>query len=321
MPPGARYAVRLIVAAGLLAYVFSRVPLDSVIRAMTEADRTILLFAFFAALAVQFFSSARLRLMLASQGIRLSVGAVFEINLATRFYGLFLPGGNLTGMAIRVLKVCRARTDVAAAGAAVFVDRLIATLMLCSLGVAFWILQQPPPEPVWLALFGTGAAMLVLVLWLMMHPDSVRWLRGKDRGWTWTGRLDSVASAFGRPGRLRRRVTVHALALSFITHMAGVVCYWLVLESMALDLSPIAGGWVRSVMLLVTLVPISLAGLGVREAGAYLVLRTYGLDAPTAVTYSLLVALVSVFGTGAVGGLLETSRFLKRGRVEKGGLQ
>ena len=314
IPPGARYALRLMVAAALLAFVFSRVPLASVVTAMSGADRALLVLAFIAALAVQFFASARLKVLLAGQGVRLSVQSVFEINLATRFYGLFLPGGNLTGMGIRVLKVSRLEGSVAAAGAAVLADRVIATLMLCIVGLVFWLLQRPLPDLVWPPLFIACAVVLVLVLWLMMRPDALRWLRWKIPGWL-AEKLDSIRTAFGRSGRLGERVLARALALSAVTHLAGVLCYWLVLASMALGLSPIAGGWIRSVMLFVTLLPISLAGLGVREAGAYLVMRSYGLDGPTAVTYSLLITLVSVVGTGAIGGILESLRFLKNGRV------
>jgi hypothetical protein len=302
------------VAAALLAFVFSRVPLGSVIEAMRGADRTLLALAFIAALAVQFFSSARLKVLLAGQGVRLSVRSVFEINLATRFYGLFLPGGNLTGMGIRVLKVSRLEGNVAAAGAAVLADRVIATLMLCMVGVAFWLLERPHPDLVWPVLFLGCAVVLVLVLCLMMRPVALRWLRRRIPR-RMAGKLDSIRTAFGRSGRLRERVFAHAMALSAVTHLAGVLCYWLVLASMALGLSPIAGGWIRSVVLFVTLLPISLAGLGVREAGAYLVMRSFGLDGPTAVTFSLLITLVSVIGPGAIGGVLESLRFLNRGHA------
>ena len=36
---------------------------------------------------------------------RLTTFDVFEINLATRFYGLFLPGGGATAIAVRVVKL------------------------------------------------------------------------------------------------------------------------------------------------------------------------------------------------------------------------
>lgn len=315
VPPGAKYAIRLIVAVALLTYVFSRVSFTSVITAMEGVDRTLILLAFVAAIAVQFFSSARLKLVLASQGIRLSLWAVFEINLATRFYNLFLPGGSLTGMAIRVLKVSRLQRDVAAAGAAVLVDRLVATLMLCVLGVVFWLLQRPPPELVWLGLFVGCAVILVLVVSLLAQPASLNWLRGRIPGWLPARQEDSVQNAIRHAGRLRGSEMAGALALSVAVHLIGVLCYWLVLASMALGLSVVASAWVRSVMLLVTLLPISVAGLGVREIGAYLVLRFYGMDAPTAVTFSLLITLVSVIGTGFLGGLLESLRFTSRGRV------
>ena len=315
LPPGARYALRLILAAALLALVFSRVPIGAVLAAAAGADPVLLALAFGVSLLVHLIASARLRIALASQRLRLSLWAVYEINLAARFYNLFLPGGTLTGMAVRVFKVNRLQRDVAGASTAVFADRLIVTVVLCALGIVFWLLVRPSPDAIWLWAFLACTLGLGIVLRLVLRPDSLGWLRAvipagiRDR---WAGAFRGAAN---RSERLGGSVLWRMLALAAGTHAAGIVCYWLVLSSLSLGLSGIEAGWVRSVLLLVTLLPISLAGLGVREAGAFLVLRAFGVEAATAVTFSLLVALVSIIGTGLVGGLLEAVRFLGGSRA------
>lgn len=304
--------MRLVVAAALLAFVFSRVPLASVTAAASGADRGLLLAAFAATLGGQLIASARLRLALASQGVGVSLWAVFQINLAARFYNLFIPGGTLTGMAVRVLKVTRLRRGVAAAGTAVLADRLVVTLVLCVLGMAFWLTQRPAPEPVWLGVFAACAVALALGLGMLLRPRALAGLRAivpKRLRTRWASVFRSAAE---RAVQLRGPVVAIMLVLALATHLAGIACYWLVLSSLDLGPTALDAGWVRSVLLLITLVPISLAGLGVREAGAYLVLQAYGVDASTAVTFSLLVALVSVIGTGLLGGVLEAAGFARR---------
>lgn len=53
-----------------------------------------------------------------------------------------------------------------------------------------------------------------------------------------------------------------------------------------------------------------------RLAGTPLGLNRAGVwPGPTAVTYSLLITLVNLLGTGAIGGILESLRFFKNGPV------
>ncbi len=308
-----RYGLRLLVAAALLTFVFSRVPLDSVLAALRETHPLGILAAYLAALGVQYLASARLQVLLTSQDIELAVHEVFEINLASRFYSLFVPGGNLTGMGIRIFKVFRLRSRVAGAGAAVIGDRLIATLTLCVLALLFWAAQSPPPDTGWLVVFAACSVGLALVMWLLSRGIWPEWLERHIGKRGYGDRVSSLRRAVHRSGRLRGRLLARVMALSLATHLAGVGCYWLVASAMQLGLSPIEVGWVRSVMLLVTLLPISLAGLGIREAGAYLAMSLYGIEASIAVTFSVLVMLVSVLGTGLLGGLRESLRFAQRG--------
>jgi uncharacterized membrane protein YbhN (UPF0104 family) len=67
-------------------------------------------------------------------------------------------------------------------------------------------------------------------------------------------------------------------------------------------------GWVRSVMLAATLVPVTLAGLGVREGAAILMLSLYGIAPDAALAFSLLVFTFNHLGVGIVGGVFEAIR-------------
>ena len=70
-------------------------------------------------------------------------------------------------------------------------------------------------------------------------------------------------------------------------------------------------GWVRSVVLLIGMLPVALAGFGVREGSLIAALQPYGVTAAQAVALSFLL-----FGrdllSAAVGGLAEARSFLRR---------
>ncbi len=62
-------------------------------------------------------------------------------------------------------------------------------------------------------------------------------------------------------------------------------------------------------MILVTLLPITIAGLGVREVAALLLLQHYGVTPDIAIAFSMLVFATTIFGIGLLGGLTEAWRF------------
>lgn len=84
--------LRLGVALVLLYYVISQIGLANLLEKAASVHVTDLVIAFFVFVLVQAISAFRLQWLIDAQGIRLTVPEVLEVNLAARFYGLFLPG-------------------------------------------------------------------------------------------------------------------------------------------------------------------------------------------------------------------------------------
>jgi hypothetical protein len=92
-------------------------------------------------------------------------------------------------------------------------------------------------------------------------------------------------------------------AISFMVHVLTVVAAWCVVRSIA---APVLFGQVFQLVppvILITMLPISIAGWGVREATMGLAFGYAGLATAEGVNVSLLVGGVS-FIVGAFGGLV-----------------
>jgi hypothetical protein len=76
-----------------------------------------------------------------------------------------------------------------------------------------------------------------------------------------------------------------------------------------IDIHLIIVGWVRSLINIATMVPISFSGLGIREGGLIVLLKPYGVSGSEAVALSFLIYLGNLF-LGFIGGLLEARKFL-----------
>jgi len=154
----------------------------------------------------------------------------------------------------------------------------------------------PTVLPRWITwtVAGMGAAC---VLGLAMLP-ALPWLRKVLPAHPRLTHLLDGAALCLRNGRGMLIVTV----LSLVVQIVGVVLAWLVGEGLGLDVPPLYYGVLVPLVALLTLLPISLNGMGLREAGTVLLLAPLGVNSASAVTLSLLIFAVYTVAS-LVGGL------------------
>ena len=91
---------------------------------------------------------------------------------------------------------------------------------------------------------------------------------------------------------LRPRLLLVTTALSLVVQVANVVLAWLVGVGLGLQVPPLYYGVFIPVVSILTLLPISLNGMGLREAGTVLLLAPLQVSEASAVTLSLLLFAV-----------------------------
>ena len=109
-----------------------------------------------------------------------------------------------------------------------------------------------------------------------------------------------------RTRELPKQIFVRLFGLSVVIHLLGILCYVLIACSLGWDISYISMGWSRSGLILATMIPISISGLGLRETAALLLLGAFGAD--EAVAFALLVFGITVLFFGSLGGIVEAWR-------------
>jgi len=83
--------------------------------------------------------------------------------------------------------------------------------------------------------------------------------------------------------------------------------------------SPLSMGWVRSVVTVLTLLPISIGGVGVREGALVFTLQSLGVPAHDALALSLLVFATTILAPGLAGGAVEAAHLLGFGVADARG--
>lgn len=306
-------AIRFLIAFAILYFLFSRIPLPNVISTLASTKLNYLIFASILTILSYIIAAVRLKCFTSMQGLSLTTLQVFEINLATAFYGLILPGGNFTGGAIRFYKLSANDKKIAGAFVSLAMDRITATIALCIVGIAFWLVHAPSDSE--FIIISMAAILFVLIFSTVIVVIGRRTplvSRIVD-----LNKVSFIASYlrkfFDTTDRFRNYSTpsiVAILGISVVSQILGVIVYYILALSLHIEISFFAMGWIRCAVVLITMIPISISGLGVREGSLILLLKPYGIQDDESLALSFLVFTITVFLIGFIGGILEGRRFL-----------
>lgn len=305
--------LRFFIASAILYYLFNRIPLSNVVSTLASTKLTYLIFACIFTITSHIIAAYRLKFFTSMQGISLTALQVFEINLATAFYGLFLPGGNLTGGAIRFYKLSIIEKKIAEAFASLASDRMTATVALCIVGIVFWMIDFPSDsEYIIISMVSILFVLIVLSVILMISKKilQVSNIINLNKGSFISSSFKKIFDTIDRLRNYPIPAIVFIFGISIISQILGVIVYYTLAMSMDIEISFFAMGWIRCAVLLVIMIPISISGLGIREVSFLLLLRPYGIQNDKILALSLVVFGVTTVLIGAIGGIMEVRRFL-----------
>jgi uncharacterized protein (TIRG00374 family) len=280
---------------------------------MMAAKWELLLWSSVMTLLVNWTTADRLRRLLAVSGNRITTWEIFEINLSTLFYGLFLPGGNMTGIAIRFYRLSADKKNALATGVALFSDRVISTISLLVVGIAFWLPNRP--QEGWFPLIIMIASIfgLILTIFLFLAADRIPLIRPlHGLVMRYGGSIAAkINQALHDQAKLPFKSLFLIFSLSVVTHLLGIVAYTLIAASLGIDIGFVTMGWIRSSIILATMIPLTPSGIGLREGASLLLLTSMGITEESALAFSLLVFGMTILLVGFVGGLFEGRRLTR----------
>lgn len=302
MVPGPRLALKCLVAAGSLGLLLYFVPLRGILDVLVDASGML----FLAGLTIQFANRAlatiHLRIITASQGMHLGRATLFRMLLAVQFYALILPGA-LAGGGATWLKYLQFGAAKGAAAAAVVINRGVALLVLVPTGLL--ALAADPrmgamPPAVTVGLCIAGAAVLCLLWspgWRALLPRA----SGDGRARSLIARGIRRLAAFGQlPGSARCVVVLGSTACE----LGNAAALWAFARAVGAPVDYLSVVWMRGALQLALLLPVTVAGLGIREASLVGLGSLVGVPATDAVAWSLTILAGSTV-VGLAGGLLE----------------
>lgn len=293
-------AAKIVISAALLYFALRKVDPADLASRITVTSLGWLALAIAVTFLQIFAGVLRWREISAECGAPLRTTQALRYNLIGTFFNQTLPS-SIGGDAVRLWLVARAGAGWRTATYSIFVDRAIglmalAVIIVASLPWSYRLINDVQGRSALLIV--DFAALAGGVGFLTLGALPWPWLKS----WWATHHIHACAVIANRVIFSRRRGLIVA-ALSLLVHVLTVVIAWCVVRSIA---APVGFGQIFQIIppvMLITMLPISIAGWGVREATMGLAFGFAGLMTAEGVNVSLLFGAVS-FIVGCFGGLV-----------------
>jgi uncharacterized membrane protein YbhN (UPF0104 family) len=283
----------------LLWVLATRIDLSRAVEIMGQAAPPLLAGAVVVLLAASAVVALRWHLILSAEAPSPGPAVLLKIVLVGMFFNQVLPTG-VGGDAVRVWRCCKLGIALGPAVRSILLDRACGYLVLilvyaASLPGLLRILADPRQKTAVVAVLGAGLLGLAALLTLDCLP---RWLLRLRLIAPLAELSRETRRLFGHPGRCAA-----VLGLSAVTIGLTILGFKLVADGVGSRLP--LGSWIMIVppVTLIQLLPISLAGWGVREAGLVVALASFNVPAEAALATSVLLGLCLI-AAGLPGGLI-----------------
>ena len=309
--PKLRIALQLTFTIVVLILLFKSINLSTLTQILGSIKIWPLLFSLLITFLMRFLWAYQISITQAPMDMHFSVYAIFRIQMIATFYSLVLPGDLLAG-GVSWYKLSRPGRKYVEAGALLIFFRLvqISCLVFIGLIVALWDPQIGSPEFRTLIIIGL---LSIIIMWILFFSNQViRILDFIVSRVNWdssflTSLYDNVEKLLNTILRFRTlgiNRLIFVFGLSLIAQSLGLVYFFSLARAVDIQLPFFVIGWISTFVTIIQMIPISIAGLGIREASYAVLLSDYGISPEQAISFSITIFAVFVI-VGLLGGIFE----------------
>ena len=295
-----RLLLKFVISGVLLGLFLWRTPLSEIWSHLHSLNAVSLIGAVVLSVVAWCLSGARLWWLL--PGFRIS--ELIHVNFTSIFYGTILPG-QIAGDVVKAYRLGRRSPSPGYAEAATLVDRVVALLamFIIGAGAAFFAPKLPPI----LRMFFVAGALAILFICGVAASNPFRHVLLERVLPSGAGQFRSFIRQFGIAMHdcLRRPLRMlGVLVVAVLFHVLCIIVNVLLGHALRIPLTWIEWSLVYTGVTLLVLLPISVAGIGLRESGYIGMLSLFSVSAAAALSMSFIVFGLALFGA-LVGGVLE----------------
>jgi glycosyltransferase 2 family protein len=296
----AMFAAKLAVTGACFWYVSRQIELRQVSVAIASLDFRWAAFAILIVMLQMPLVAMRWRSILdalAALDVRMTRAAITAITAISAFFAQVLP--NVASEGMRAWLLVRLGCDWRRTLTSILIDRGVGVGLLIAMGFAILLLPSGVAalgEYRRLVLLFFGALLLAGIVGLWITPKIVPLLaRWRYAGWIGMAAADAHRVLLGRK-------SLAILGIGCLVHLLTIVIVWSLAQAQGLPLPVADAAVLFSVMIGVTIVPISVSGWGLRELAVVSLLGNLGVAPERALLFSVCFGFAIAVGSlpGAV---------------------
>ncbi len=291
------FFLRALLSISLLIFIFFNFDFKNFTVISNKSLFQSLIFSILLLSLALFIISLRWHLVCSFFGLPLKLKTSFKLVIIGQFFNHLLPT-SIGGDFFRSYALWKNYNSIKLSVLSVVLDRLIGLgtlLILILFGLPLLSINLSSKIPVIIAI-----SIFIVSIGVMLFFVNIESFKSLKKISIFSKIVDIIIK-----GKVLvcSRIFVISVLISFVVHSSSLLIIYLISNSLGAEMTLIETILVVPAVLLITALPLSIGGWGVREAGLVGGFSLIGLDASVALATSILYGSINIF-LGLFGGLL-----------------
>jgi len=288
-----------------LALLLTFARLDEIASTIASASGVALTVGMLLNLATRFAAAGRTYVLSRAARLPVTFARTLQALYISNFWSLALPGVS-AGSVSTVHRYTRHGAGLAESVAVLCASRLVELVVFCVLALAGLATSFDGPQGSrsWAATVLLGVIATVAVALLLLHRLPLTPAKPGTTPSTWRRARAAVVEAMALLRGLSRRSLLEASGWALLQGLLDALTVLALARALGIVIDLPHALWINALSYLAILLPVSTAGLGVREAAVLAALVPLGVSISTALSVALLM-LAATLLNAAIGGLLQ----------------
>ena len=304
--------LKLLLLLGVVLWISQTINFHDVETTLLKTNKALFIIAFLANNLSTIFFTIKWQRLASPLRVKSNFTELLKLNYISIFYSSFLPG-QFSGELIKGIKLAKKENAMQKVWVPIFIDKITNLLMIFIIGAIAILLDQNFRENkslIFLILFFTILFALITILLFSETTQElskivIRTIMDLLRKFgARNDILKDISVNYIEQYKKHKYLLAESLLWSMFTKLPHVFSFYFLSESLSLNLNLLQCAWLFSVVSIITLIPISFSGLGIREGALIVIFSKLGIEKYNALSFSLLIFILGLL-IAFIGGLLE----------------
>ena len=291
--------LKIIITGGLFFYLFkTKVPLHEVLQNIKNINIFYFIIAIFSIFLYYLFFSLRWRSLLKAQNIEISKGRSYSYIIISFFFNNFLPSG--LGMDMIRSAYAGGKGKFEKALGASMMERVLGIIGMMLIGIIAILSWRRDFAKLYIYF---GIILFILLIYYSLTSLKFSWLKEKLLSIKLLNLGNSIKEFYRafKTYKSKRKIMIVGIGYSVLLQLFVIVINYFIAKGLSLPIPFFALFAYIPLITVISLIPITINGLGLREAAYIFFFSSFNIAKSEAFSISLLFFVASVIASCAGG--------------------